>query len=228
MKTLIALALLAVSGCSLGAAQEANTPYPKMAPLDQYLMPESAEVAMARSAAPDSISAKAKVIVLRRDGYATAADGGNGWVCVVERGWANATDAPDFWNPKLRGPICFNQEAARSFLQVYLMKTRMVLSGERSKTKMVQATEAAFKSKQLPELEHGSMCYMMSKLQYLGDRDKVWHPHLMFFVPVDSKIDWGADLPGSPVIRADDPQEHVTVLMIPVRHWSDGSVQMEH
>jgi hypothetical protein len=194
-----------------------------MAPLEQYMMPEGAEVALARSAAPSSISAKAKVIVLRRDGYATAADGGNGWVCVVERGWANGTDAPDFWNPKLRGPICFNPAAARSFLPIYVMKTKMVLAGERSKKAMVQATEAAFKSGKLPALERGSMCYMMAKQQYLGDRDKAWHPHLMFFAPVNADKEWGANLPGSPVIAADDPEEHVTIFMVPVWHWSDGT-----
>ena len=49
------------------------------------------------------------------------------------------------------------------------------------------------------------MCYMMSKRQYLNDRGKHWHPHLMFFVAGDAAASWGADLPGSPVIAANDP-----------------------
>ena len=74
-------------------AQAAKAPYPAMAPLDQYLIPdEKAEIALARSAAPASISDAAEVMVLRRDGYAAAAKGSNGFVCIVERSWGKATD----------------------------------------------------------------------------------------------------------------------------------------
>lgn len=203
--------------------QTVKTSYPSMAPMDQYMMPESEEIAWARSAAPASISAKADVMVLRQDGYATVAKGTSGWVCMVERAWANNTDAPDFWNPKLRAPHCFNPPAARSFLPIYLMKTKMVMAGERSKEKIVAATEAAFKSGKLPPLERGAAAYMMSKHQYLGDRDQHWHPHVMFFSPGDQIRTWGAELPDSPVIAANDPQEHVTILFVVVDKWSDGT-----
>jgi hypothetical protein len=46
-------------------------PYPKMAPVDQYLMEENTEIQLARSAAPDSISRDATILVLRRQGYET-------------------------------------------------------------------------------------------------------------------------------------------------------------
>ena len=100
-------------------AQVAKAPYPVMAPLDQYLISdENAEIALARSAAPASISNAAEVMVLRRDGYATAVKGSNGFVCIVERSWANTTDDPQFWNPKVRAPHCFNAPAARTFLPI--------------------------------------------------------------------------------------------------------------
>ena len=207
----------------VGMTQAQKSPYPAMAPLDQYMMPESAEVALARTAAPASISAKAKVLVLRRDGYGTAADGGNGWTCMVERGWANNTTAPDYWNPKLRAPHCFNAPAARTFLPIYLMKTKMVMAGARSKEEILRATEAAFKSGELRPLERGSAAYMMSKQQYLGDRDQHWHPHVMFFTQGDATKTWGADLPDSPVIAANDPEEHVTILFVVADKWSDGT-----
>lgn len=221
-------ALLAVGGGVLpggasGRAQAAKTAYPEMAPLEQYTMAESAEIALARSAAPASISAKADVMVLRRDGYATAVKGTSGWVCMVERGWASNTDAPDFWNPKLRAPHCFNPPAVRSFLPIYLMKTKMVMAGERSKERMLQATEAAFKSGELPALERGAAAYMMSKEQYLGDRDQHWHPHVMFFAPGDETKTWGADVAESPVIAANDREEHVTILFVVADKWSDGT-----
>jgi hypothetical protein len=134
-RTLVVIAF----GCwaSMAAkAQAVNSPYPQMAPLQQYMMPENEEIAWARSAAPASISAKADVMVLRRDGYATAVKGTSGWVCMVERGWASNTDAPDFWNPKLRAPHCFNPPAARSFLPIYLMKTKMVMAGRDRKRRL--------------------------------------------------------------------------------------------
>src|SRR5229473_1230241 len=97
-------------------AQDAQTPYLRMAPLDQYLMERNAEMALAKSAAPESISRDAEVLVLGRDGYETAAKGKNGFVCMVQRSWTAGIDDPDFWNPKLRAAICFNPPAARTYL----------------------------------------------------------------------------------------------------------------
>ena len=194
-----------------------------MARLDQYLaQDENSEIALARSGAPSSISDAADVMVLRRDGYATAVKGSNGFLCLVERSWGAATDEPDFWNPKVRSPICFNPPAARTFAPIFLMKTKLVLAGK-SKVEMVQATATALDKKELPALEPGAMCYMMSKQQYLSDSGKSWHPHLMFFVAGNAAKSWGADLPGSPVIAADDPEERATIMMVWVGKWSDGT-----
>ena len=163
-------------------AQAAKGSYPAMAPLDQYLIPdESAEMALARSAAPPSVSDAAEVMVLRRDGFATAATGSNGFVCVVERSWGKATDDPEFWNPKMRAPHCFNPAASKTFLPIFLKKTKLVLAGK-SRAQILAAITSAFEKKELPALAPGAMCYMMAKQQYLSDEDKSWHPHLMFFV----------------------------------------------
>ncbi|MBV8672225.1 MAG: hypothetical protein JOZ33_02215, partial [Acidobacteriaceae bacterium] len=113
------------------AAQAAKAAYPVMAPLDQYLSSdEKAEIALARSAAPASISDGAEVMVLGREGYSTAVKGTNGFLCIVERSWAQSEDDSEFWNPKMRAPHCFNAQAARSFAPIYLMKTRLVLAGK--------------------------------------------------------------------------------------------------
>ena len=204
-------------------AQAAKAAYPAMAPLDQYLIPdEKAEVALARSAAPPSISDAAEVMVLRRDGFATAATGTNGFVCVVERSWGKATDDPEFWNPKMRAPHCFNPAASKTFLPIFLKKTKLVLAGK-SSAQILAAITSAFEKKELPALAPGAMCYMMAKQQYLGDEDKNWHPHLMFFVSGDAANSWGANLLGSPVIAGNDPEERVTVMMVVTRTWSDGT-----
>lgn len=67
------------------------------------------------------------------------------------------------------------------------------------------------------------MCYMMSKQQYLGDRDMSWHPHLMFFAQGDVAPSWGANQADSPVIAANDPEQRVTIFMVWVGKWSDGT-----
>ena len=201
----------------------ANTPYPNMASLEQYLITDQeVEVAMARSAAPKSISGGADVMVLGPKGYTSAAKGTNGFLCIVERSWAASTDDPDFWNPKVRAPNCFNPAAARTFVPIYLMKTKLVLSGK-SKAQIIQMTASAMDKKELPALEPGAICYMMSKQQYLSDSDTSWHPHLMFFVPGAAAKSWGANLSGSPVMAVNDPEERVTIFLIRVREWSNGT-----
>ena len=45
----------------------------------------------------------------------------------------------------------------------------------------------------------------------------------MFFAPITKPAVWGADLPGSPVMAAKDPEDRLTVFMIPVAKWSDGT-----
>jgi len=208
----------------VGHADNATAPYPRMAPLDQYMIADQgAEIAMAKSAAPVSIADGADVMVLGRDGYTTAVKGSNGFVCVVERSWGASSQVPDFWNPKVRAPHCFNSPAAKTFLPVFLMKTRLALAGK-SKEEIARAAAAALDSRELPALEPGAMCYMMSRQQYLNDQGKSWHPHLMFYVSGDAEKSWGANLPGSPVIAANDPEERVTVFMVLVGKWSDGTL----
>ncbi|MBZ5722735.1 MAG: hypothetical protein LAO03_20540 [Acidobacteriia bacterium] len=204
-------------------AQDAKIQYPSMAPVEQYLIADqNAEIALARSAAPESISHDAEVLVLGRHGYETAVKGKNGFVCMVLRSWTAGIDDPDFWNPKLRAPICFNPPAARSYLPLTIKKTELILAG-RSKAQMFESIKAGLNKKELPTPEPGAMCYMMSKQGYLSDHDGHWHPHLMFFVPQTDALTWGADLPGSPILRADDPQDRLTVFLVPVAKWSDGT-----
>jgi hypothetical protein len=228
---LVFLVQLGMPGATRPSAAQAETAsYPVMAPVDEYLIAdENSEIALARSGAPASISDGAEVMVLGRKGFTTAVKGTNGFLCVVERSWGAASDAPEFWNPKIRSPICFNPQAARTFARIFLMKTKLVLEGK-SKAEIVAATASALDKKELPALEPGAMCYMMSKQQYLNDQGGSWHPHLMFFVSGDAAKSWGADLPGSPIIAAADPEERTTILMVWVGNWSDGSPAppMEH
>jgi hypothetical protein len=204
-------------------ALDAKAPYPTMAPLEQYLIADrDAEIALARSAASESISRDAEVLVLGQHGYETAVRGTNGFVCFVQRSWAAGPDDPEFWNPKLRSPICLNAPAVRSFLPLIIKKTEWVLAG-RSKTQITEDLQAAFGKKELPTLEPGAMSYMQSKQGYVADNGGRWHPHVMFFVPLAEAKTWGANLPGSPILAAEDPPERLTIFLIPVAKWSDGT-----
>jgi len=220
---LVLVVLMLSSGQVCLRAQSEKTPYPTMAPLAQYLIAdEKAEIALARSAAPASVSSGAEVMVLRRDGYTTVEKGSNGFVCMVVRSWANTTDDPQFWNPRIRAPHCFNAAAANSFLPFFLMKSRLVLSGK-SQAEIAAAMASALDGKELPQLAPGTMVYMMSKEQYLNDGGKNWHPHVMFYVSGDAEKSWGANLPGSPVMSVYDPEQRVTTFFVLADKWSDGT-----
>jgi hypothetical protein len=224
--------LLVLSTVWQAQAQDAKTPYPSMAPLDQYLMTDrNAEIALARSAAPEAISRDADILVLGRHGYETAVKGKNGFVCVVERGWMSPFDgagSSGFWNPKLRGPVCFNPPAARSILPMTYKRTEMVLAGQ-SKAQIIDGIKT-FMKQELPPLEPGAMSFMMSKEQYLTDNDRHnWMAHLMFYTPLMDGAVWGADLPRSPVML--NPQfsgapEPINVFMVPAGWWSDGTADL--
>ena len=201
--------------------QDATAPYPTMAPIEQYLMDRTAEIALARSAAPDAISRDAAVLILGRHGFETAVKGKDGFVCIVERSWTSASD-PDFWNPKVRTPICYNAAAARSLLLRNLKRTDLILAG-RTKAQVDDTIVAAVDKKELPAMEPGAMCYMMSKQGYGGDSVPHWPPHIMFFYSQTDPATWGANLPGSPILAASDAREHATSFVVAVERWSDGT-----
>jgi hypothetical protein len=218
---------LALSAVVCAQAQDANNPYPSMAPIDQYLIPDrNAEIALARTAAPPSVSKDATVMVLGRHGYETAVGGKNGFVCLVERGWNGAFEGDKgFWNPKSRGPDCYNPAAARTVLPIILMRAKLALAGK-SIDEMHESMKAAVEKKELRAPEPGGMAYMLSKQQYLNDRVGNWYPHLMFFVPVKDNTTWGADVPGSPLMvntHFNGAPEPVTEFMVTVSEWSDGT-----
>jgi hypothetical protein len=207
-------------------AQDPKTQYLSMAPLDEYLMADrNAEIALARSAAPASISGAATVLVFGKSGYETAFEGKNGFTCLVERAWMNPFDSPGFWNPKMRGPVCYNPAAVRTILPYTINRTKQVLAGL-SLAQIRENTIAAVAKKELSMPEVGAMSYMMSKEGNLGVGVGPWCPHLMFHVPRMDQADWGADVDGSPVVVANqyvDVPEPQTIFMVPVSHWSDGT-----
>src|SRR5208282_1879484 len=218
------LASILAAGCQgIAVSQQ----YPRIAAVEQYLIADSgAEIAMARSAAPEAIARDAAVLILGTDGYRTAVNGKNGFTCLVERAWMSPFDSPEFWNPNMRGPICYNPAAVRTILPYTTNRTKLVLTGL-SKTQMHENIAAAIAKNELPMPEAGAMSYMLSKAGNLGDSAGHWCPHLMFHAPKTDDASWGADMEGSPVLfnnQYRDVPEPETIFMVPVSKWSDGTV----
>lgn len=218
-KTLGIFGLSLLLGAIAGAKNE-KTSYPNMAPVDQYRMAsQSEEIALARSAAPASISNDAEILVLGDRGYETAVKGKNGFVCLVERAWFASFGDPEFWNPHTRGPDCLNAAAASSVLPVNLKRTEWVLAGL-SKTEMMARAKSSKDARKIPA--RGAIGYMLSKQQRLGDSGH-WHPHLMFFEPHTAAAAWGAGYAGSPMSASDGAPNEDTVFYIIMSTWSDGT-----
>ncbi len=211
-------------------AQDAKNPFPtSMAPIDQYLMDRNDEIALARSAAPPSIAKDAAVLVLGKDGYETAVQGTNGYVCNVDR-WMDAFEnSPEFWNPKRRGPVCYNPQAAKTLIPILMIRTKLALAGK-SKAEMKQGVQAAIEKGELPALEPSAMAYMYSKQGFLNSKCGNCSPHLMFYVPVQDAKTWGADTPESQIYVAphfNGNPEPVTEFIVEVAEWSDGTPYTE-
>ena len=221
---ILPILLLLLSPGLADAQEKKPTPYPAMAPVEQYRIADAQEeIALARTAAPPSMSADAEVLVLGKHGYETAVRGRNGFVCFVERSWAAGFGDAEFWNPKLRAPNCFNPPAARSVLPQYLKRTEWALAGI-GRAQIIEKARAEFASRRFTGPEAGSLSFMLSKQGYLSDDSAgPWLPHVMLFVPHGQAVAWGAGLEASPILGADGSPFEPTVLLIPVRRWSDGS-----
>jgi hypothetical protein len=219
--------LVLLSGAVDPAAAQAvrKAEFQNMARVEQYQMTSrDDEIAMARSAAPASISADAEVLVLGTRGYETAVKGKNGFTCLVMRSWAASFGDAEFWNAKIRSPICYNPAAVSTVLPIDLEKTQWVMA-RLSEAEMRARSKSSGIAHKLPA--PGSMAYMMSKQQHLSDADGHWHPHLMMYQPHTELAAWGANLPGSPVVGFDGGSDEATVFVVPVVKWSDGTSAAE-
>jgi len=195
---------------------------PKYPPLSEYMMARDAEIALARSAAPDSISGHATIKVLTPSGFQTVHDGDTGFVCMVMRGF---TGAPTFtpvqirafitYDAKTRAPICFNPQAVRIVLPYYELRTKLGLEGKTAE-QIAEEVQAAYTKGEIPKRTEVSFAYMWSADQVLGPAGH-WHPHMMVYLPNYENTMLGNNDPGShlPAI-GDDAGTPFAVGAIPV------------
>jgi hypothetical protein len=199
-------------------AQDTKSPYPTMAPIEQYRMDRDAEIALARTGAPASISRDAEVLVMGQKNFETAVKGKNGFVCLVGRAFAGPLNNPEFWNPKNRSPMCLNPPAARSLMPYAMKEAGMALAGA-SKAQITDAVRTAVAKKELGAPEAGSMAYMMSKEAYLTDGGGHNLAHLMFEFPANA---FGVFQDSPNFFGTWDPAP-VIEFIVPTGQWSDGT-----
>ena len=181
---------------------------------------ESAEIALALSAAPAEISANADVYVLRGTDFVKARSGTNGCACVVGRDLHDGS----------RYPICFDREGARTTLFRELLEGSLRAKGK-SEEDVKVLIDAAYKTGELELPTKSSVAYMMSPQQVLfstpnadGVRVGPWSPHIMLMLPGvapdqlglahDSRVD---------VIQIHARSGSHSELIVKVPKWSDGS-----
>jgi len=190
--------------------------------LDAYLMDEAYEVALARSAAPEHVASTARVLVLRTDAYHEVASGSNGFTCLVERSWSSPIGPHiDFFNPKLRAPICYNAEATRTILGDYLRRTELALGG-RSIGEIREAIERDIGTGALSAPQGLAMSYMLSGEQLLGTNTGRFVPHLMFYIPYTTEDQMGSPPPGCEhVCMFEHAGGPLAAIIVPMKEFNE-------
>src|SRR5438132_4074587 len=215
-KIMAALVLLLIS-LQVASVRGQSTKYP---PLSEYTMTPEAEIALARSAAPENVSAHATVKILTASGYKVAAQGDNGFVCIVMRGWGAPTFTPAqlrdlVYYAKLRAPICFNPVASRTVLPLQELRAKLGMEGK-TPDQIAEAVQAAYAKGELPKMEMVAFAYMFSADQDLGPGVGHWHPHMMVYTPYYENSMLGGNAPdsGLPIVGNGGTPFAVTVIPV--------------
>jgi len=211
--------LIYVAGSVGSAAVHAQSG--KYPPLADYMMSHDAEVALARSAAPATISGRATIKVLTQSGYRVDRQGENGFVCMVMRGWAAPTYTPAqfrdlVYDPMVRAPICFDSNAAQTVMPYYELRSKLAMEGH-PPDQIAQRVESAYARGELPRRDGVSFAYMWSADQHLASGIGHWHPHMMVFAPYVRNATLGDNEFGAPLPQVtDDAGTPFAVVVIPV------------
>jgi hypothetical protein len=184
-------------------------------------MPQAAEIALARSAAPSSISERATIKVLTRKGYEVVREGDNGSVCMVMRGFSAPTYTPGqfrnlVYDATVRAPICFTPAAVRAVLPYYELRTTLAMRSK-DPDAIAEGIQAAYAKGELPRRDGVSFAYMWSADQNLASGVGHWHPHMMVFAPYYENSMLGGNPFGSPLPGvSDDAGTPFAVVVVPV------------
>jgi len=221
--TLIHLALLAGVFVPAALAQTSKSQAAQYPPIEEYLMPQVAEIALAKSAGPANISDHATIKVLTTSGFSVVHQGDNGFVCMVMRGFSAPMYTPAqfrdlVYDSSLRAPICFDPKAAKEVMPYYELRTKLAMQGK-SPDQIAEGVQTFYARGELPKRDGVSFAYMWSADQNLGSGIGHWHPHMMIFAPYYDNSMVGGDAFGAPVPQvSDDAGTPFSVVVVPVDH----------
>ncbi len=175
---------------------------------DYVRLAEDKEIALARSAGPDEISADATIWVLRNGEYSIAVPGANANHCFVARSL-----------PQSLEPVCYDEEGAATVLPWEFRYFELRTSGK-SKDELEAALAEALGSGELRAPSRPAMSYMLSSAQRLYDPESGrsagnWEPHLMLYIPylTGQSIGLSADLATLQVSRPGTPMAHLIIVV---------------
>ena len=136
---------------------------------------QSAELALALSAAPEHLRGGAQVYVLGPQGYELARPGNNGFTCLVERE-----------HPATVEPVCYDAVGSAAFVPVALARAAARAAG-RDEATIRAEVEAGYRSGRYRGPAGPGIAYMLATEQSVRDEASGevvrYVPHLMFYVP---------------------------------------------
>ena len=193
--------VLVIASVDLVKAQEANS-------TDYVRLDENEEIRLARSAAPDVVSAEAAIWVLRDNGYEIAIQGTNENECFVARSM-----------PMSLEPVCYDAEAAATILP-WEFRYFELRTGGKSSEERERILAEFIGSGELPMPKRPAMSYMMSSAQRLYDSESGrsagnWKPHLMLYIPYLTDKDMGLmeSTPTLQVARSGTPVAYLVIVV---------------
>ena len=144
-------------------------------PVKPWSLPDPEEIALAMSAAPEEVSARADVYALRGTKFEKIRSGTNGSACMVARDY----------HPGSLYPICFDQEGARTLMLREMREVALRAQGV-PESRIVTMVQEELASGKLPKASKAALAWMMSPKQVLyssadsaGVRVGQWFPHVM-------------------------------------------------
>jgi hypothetical protein len=218
MKKPTLLSLMLLAGVWVATAHAQASKYP---PIEQYLMPQADEIALAKTAAPANISDRATIKVLTKTGFDVAQQGNNGNVCMVMRGFSAPTYSPSqfrnlVYDPTVRAPICFTPAAVRTAMPYYELRTKLALQGK-NPDEIAEGIAVAYAKGEIPKRDEVTFAYMWSAKQNLASGIGHWHPHVMVFAPYYENSMVGGNPFGSALPQlTDDAGTPFAVVVVPV------------
>lgn len=155
------------------------------------MLPQDVEIEMALDAAPEHLRNDATVYVFEENGYRKARNGGNGFVCMVNR------DGNQHGDNDIK-PTCWDPEGSRTIVPVMLRVGELIAQSANAEA-IAKDIDAGFSSGRFTSPQKAGIAYMLK-----GDigfdpetqqiTNSLFPPHYMIYSPGVSNADIGMDV----------------------------------